>query len=438
MNLNFSYTNSLIDPERIKNTATSLSDYAVELAAVVDAGNYDHDAASLVLPRDKSNLEIVGKVAAEKSPDKIKFIVLIGIGGSNLGTQAVYEALNGTEHNFTRSGGARILFLDTTAAKKTQNLLSLLENECNSPEELLIIAISKSGGTTETVAGLEFMNAKLSVKFPQLTERMVFISDEGSPFWNMAEQNGISVLPLPKKVGGRYSVLSAVGLLPLKLAGVDTEMLLQGAEEVCQIGVQASPDLNMPMVSAVLTYLHSLNGLKINNSFFFNPELEAVGRWYRQLMGESIGKQNNLEGEEVHSGITPVVSIGSTDLHSMAQLYFGGPRDKFTTLVYHSQKEMQIGLPEKLRFEGLVKGIAGKSFPGIMDAIYGGVKAAYLNNKLPFTEISLEQIDAKTVGSLLQFKMIEMMYLAKLLNVNAFDQPNVEDYKLETKKLLEN
>jgi len=193
---------------------------------------------------------------------------------------------------------------------------------------------------------------------------------------------------------------------------------------------------NYAMLSAGITYHYWAEHVRISNSFFFNPEMESAGKWYRQLMGESIGKSHNLDGEEVHAGITPIVTIGSTDLHSMAQLYSGGPRDKLTTIIYSSQTQIKTDLPRELEFAGLVDGIAGKDFAKIMDAIVGGVKAAYLKNELPFMEVGFSEITARTVGAFLQFKMLEEMYLARLLNVNAFDQPNVEDYKLETKKLL--
>ena len=164
--------------------------------------------------------------------------------------------------------------------------------------------------------------------------------------------------------------------------------------------------------------------------------MESVGKWYRQLTGESIGKRENLDGEEAHEGITPIVSIGSTDLHSMAQLFYGGPHDKLTTLVYAKQSPAEVKVPQDLVFPGLVDDITGKSYKEIMQAIYGGVKKAYEKNGLPYMEILFPEISEYTVGQFLQFKMCEMMYLAQLLNVNAFNQPAVEDYKSETRELL--
>jgi glucose-6-phosphate isomerase len=152
-------------------------------------------------------------------------------------------------------------------------------------------------------------------------------------------------------------------------------------------------------------------------------------------MGESIGKEKDTKGNKVNSGITPTVSTGSTDLHSMAQLYIGGPKDKVTTFVYANTNN-DILVPEDQLMQGLVEGIQNKPAKQIMNAILEGTKIAYKNVEHPYMEILLDDLNEYSLGEFLQFKMIEMMYLGKLLNVNTFDQPNVEDYKKETKKIL--
>ncbi len=130
------------------------------------------------------------------------------------------------------------------------------------------------------------------------------------------------------------------------------------------------------------------------------------------------------------------MSIGSTDLHSMAQLYFGGPMDKFTTFVYAQDDNRKISLPDSLSLGGLVEGIEGKDVFFMMKSILSGVKIAYKKNKLPYMEMRLNNINEYSLGQFLQFKMIEMMYIAHLIGIDAFDQPNVEDYKNETRSIL--
>ena len=178
-------------------------------------------------------------------------------------------------------------------------------------------------------------------------------------------------------------------------------------------------------------------GYVINDNFFFHPELESVGKWYRQLMGESIGKEHSLDGNVVHTGITPTVSLGSTDLHSVGQLYLGGPKDKLTTFVAAPNTLVRVTVPEHRIFPDLVPMIDGKTAENVMDAILEGVKVAYQKAELPYMQVTLDAINEESLGAFLQFKMLEMMYLGVLLNVNSFDQPNVEAYKVETKRILE-
>jgi glucose-6-phosphate isomerase len=153
-------------------------------------------------------------------------------------------------------------------------------------------------------------------------------------------------------------------------------------------------------------------------------------------MAESIGKEFNKKEERVNIGLTPTVSIGSTDLHSMAQLYLGGPYDKFTTFVRIKKSRSCLKVPSVEGYSELVSEIKGKSLMDIMDATLEGTKAAFRSGKRPFIEITLPDKSEHAIGQLLQLKMMETIFLGKLLNVNPFDQPNVESYKRETRKIL--
>ena len=166
----------------------------------------------------------------------------------------------------------------------------------------------------------------------------------------------------------------------------------------------------------------------IHDTFLFEPDLEGFGKWYRQLTGESIGKMGK--------GITPTVSVGTTDLHSVAQLYFDGPKDKFTTFVSVADHGKDFIIKSKENIDELVPHISGKSFGKVLAAILTAVKATYQKQQLPFVSIELPELSEETLGALLQVKMMEMMYLGKLMGVNPFDNPGVEGYKEETRKLL--
>jgi glucose-6-phosphate isomerase len=153
-------------------------------------------------------------------------------------------------------------------------------------------------------------------------------------------------------------------------------------------------------------------------------------------LAESIGKEKNMEGRIVHEGITPTTSIGPTDLHSMAQLYLGGPNDKFFRIVTIDSPPKDLRIPPSKEIEELAPNASGKRLSQIMDAISGGLKAAYSSRSIPFVHVRMADLSERSVGALLQMEMIEVMLLAKLFGVNAFDQPAVEEYKKEAKKLL--
>ncbi len=187
---------------------------------------------------------------------------------------------------------------------------------------------------------------------------------------------------------------------------------------------------NPAMMSALIQYYHYKRGVSINDLFLFSVDLEAMGKWYRQLMAESIGKEFDRQGKQVLMGITPTISLGSIDLHSVAQLYLGGPRDKCTTFVTVEKNTHTIVVPQ----DGA--GLGGKTFSEIMHALSEGTKEAYLKNNRPFCSVVVPEKSEYSIGQFLQFKMIEVMYLGFLCNVDPFDQPNVEMYKREAQRIL--
>ncbi|HJP96835.1 MAG TPA: hypothetical protein VJ843_05710 [Candidatus Saccharimonadales bacterium] len=418
-------------------TLPAIDDYTARLRQVVAAGDYEAAEASLNLPKDTGLLQEVRTLAEQKVSPNLKYSVVVGIGGSNLGTKAVYDAILGARDSLRPQGEEfpKLLFAETTDPEWLLGAQHLIEN-LHSPDEILVTVISKSGGTAETIANFEIIAAELAEKLGDVHDRFVVITDEGSKLWEAASTQNIARLSLPGQVGGRYSVLSAVGLFPLQTVGIDIAQLQQGASQMLDACLKEG-GRNLAAQSATVLAAHLQKGYTINDNFFFHPELESVGKWYRQLMGESVGKERSLTGETVHTGITPTVSLGSTDLHSVGQLYLGGPKDKLTTFVSAPNKLVNVQVPQNRIFPDLVPMINGKTAENIMDAILQGVQIAYQKADLPYMQVTLDAINEESLGAFLQFKMLEMMYLGQLLNVNSFDQPNVEAYKVETKRLLE-
>lgn len=427
--MKFQYKNTTtLTEQQIQETASKLDEYKNHLQQVISAGNYEAAESSINLPTDEELLNNVEKMITKKKTNTLKYIVVIGIGGSNLGTKAIYDALYGYYDLYEPDRFPKMIFLDTQDEIILSKIVPLLQR-CASKDEFLINAISKSGGTTETMTNLELLSSALSQKFSDISDRIVFTTDEGSNMHKKATELAIDSLLMPKQVGGRFSVLSAVGLFPLGLAGFDIVKLRRGAANMRELcGKRSFAEDNPAMISASILYMLSTLRKTINDNFIFLPQLESLGKWYRQLMGESVGKDGK--------GITPTVSIGSTDLHSVGQLYLGGPKDKITTFIYTTEKLTETSVPDELIFN-LVPVIQGKKIHSIMNAIVEGTKIAYINQELPYMEIGFEKIDEESLGEFLQFKMLEMMYLGKLMTVNTFDQPHVELYKIETKRILE-
>ncbi len=381
-------------------------------------------------------LEVLNQVERSWNT-QLSYVVVIGIGGSNLGAKAVYDALRGNPSG--EKGSPSLLFFDTVSASPLSVFEELLHTKIQYPEEIVVNLISKSGGTTESIANFEIIYAMLVKRFSgtegeaRVRSRVVLTTDHDSKLWKLGEKEEIALLSLPKNIGGRFSVFSAVGLFPLALVGVDINALLAGAKDVIDSFLTKE---NHALRFAEGVYRSEKYGASILNFFFFNPELESLGKWARQLYGESLGKQYDKRGKEVHAGITPIVSIGSTDLHSMAQLYLGGPRDKITLFVYVPERS-HVKVPKHGLFLGLVPSVAGKSPEAIMQAIYSGTVAAYHTHRLPYCEAFLPAISPYALGMFLQWHMLAVMYLGEMWHLNTFDQPNVEDYKRVTKQLLE-
>lgn len=432
--MKFQFQNSLINESQIKTSAQNLVPYIQHLKEVVSSANYEAAESSINLSTDAALLGQVMAMKDKKVSPELKYIIDIGIGGSNLGTKAIYDAFYGHYDMLQPDRFPKMIFLDTTDEVALTHCVALIST-LKTKQEILVNAISKSGGTTETIVNLELVMKALTTRFPEVMDRFVITTDDGSKMHQSAQQMGIDTLTLPKQVGGRYSVFSPVGLFPLSVCGFDINSLLTGAKTMREQCLAEDPLNNPALVSAIILFSLSTQGKNINDNFIYAPQLESLGKWYRQLMGESIGKEHDLNSNVVRAGITPTVSIGSTDLHSVAQLYLGGPKDKITTFISSEKSQSDLPVPSALQFP-LVEGIAGKPVSSIMLAILEAVKIAYSKQQLPFMHVSLETVDEKSLGEFMQFKMIEMMYLGKLMNVNAFDQPHVELYKVELKKIL--
>lgn len=413
---------SQITKDQIENNFQKLNDYLIRINKVAATENYTYEESSINLPFDEGILTEVYRLKQTYCSKKPKYILDVGIGGSNLGTKAIYDALYGNFDIVEPDRFPKMLFADTSNPSFLTRLYNFT-SQIKNPEDIIVNVISKSGKTTETLVNLEVIAGSM----PFIKDRLVITTNYNSDLWRTARSMKIDCLPIPNKVGGRYSVFSSVGLFPLACMDMDLADLLQGAMEARNACIDINLYKNPAVLSAIILFENYKKGKLINDNFFFNSELESLGKWYRQLMSESIGKDGK--------GITPTVSIGSTDLHSMAQLYLGGIKDKIFTFISANTINEDISVPQD-QFMDILSEIENKSAKEIMNAILIGIKTAFAKNEIPFMEIILDNISPNSLGRFMQFKMLEMMYLGKLLDVNSFDQPSVEEYKIETRKIL--
>ncbi|MCX5922182.1 MAG: hypothetical protein NTX86_02550 [Candidatus Dependentiae bacterium] len=433
--IEFHYKDScLMSQDELKTIGKQLEP-EIKVARQALTTGYDSDYASINLSTDTHLLNTVQAVIQEKKALKPMMLVVIGIGGSNLGTMAVHEAIQGKFYN-EQHPALKVYWADSVDADYIGALCGLLEQELQRGGQVLLNVVSKSGATTETIANFQVLLPILKNHRPEDYFRyVVATTDKDSALWHVAQQEKFVCLEIPKKVGGRYSVFSAVGLFPLGMLGVDIKELLEGARSMMPEFTDTDITNNPAALSAAILATHYKKGLHIHDTFLFANQLESVGKWYRQLMGESIGKEFNRNSERVCVGMTPTVSVGSTDLHSVGQLYLGGPKDKVTTFVTVCSSA-SLSVPYMQGYNQLVEDIQGRSLSTIMDAIIDGVQIAYTKGSLPYVSFKLTALSPFFLGQFLQCKMLEIMYLGYILDVNPFDQPNVELYKQETRKRL--
>lgn len=350
-------------------------------------------------------------------------VLVLGIGGSALGAKALNAALGGS--------GARLHFVDNVEPEPVAALLDRLD-----PAATLVNVISKSGTTAETMAAfliaLDWLRRAMG---PRWKDRVVVTTDpERGVLRPYAERHGLVAFEIPPDVGGRFSVFSPVGLLPLALAGVDVAGLLAGAR---MAGALARADAagNLPAQTALAQYLAWRKGQRISVLMPYSTRLALLPAWFVQLHAESLGKAYDRSGSRVHVGPTPLAAVGATDQHAQVQLFREGPFDKLVVFVRHQQADRDLTLPAEEGLEELGY-LFGKSLFQLLRAEAAATAHALAEARRPNYTIVLEQVDAYHLGWLLQHLMWQTAFLGELFDVNAFDQPGVELGKRYTYALL--
>jgi len=341
-----------------------------------------------------------------------KNIIVIGIGGSSLGAKAIDSLL---AHK--RDNGKNIIFFENSdPVDISSKLQSFVKNNC------AIILISKSGGTIETISTFKTVVARLNIDFTSAdSHRVIAITDPGSILSQFASEYDIKEFNMPSNVGGRFSVLTSVGLVPLFLAGYDVDGLLDGAGEF----VKSFFDRNEEHLLKKAYYLYQNRDSKsINVIFSYANCLENLSKWYVQLWGESLGK---VDKNGNHVGLTPIGLTGSVDQHSFLQLIIEGPRDKTVTFMNIDDFENDTSIPNiSLKHIEKTDYINGNSFNTLINAQCDATMQSVVDSGVPADKISLSVADEKNVGSLIMYFELLTSLVGAMLDINTYNQPGVE------------
>ncbi len=394
--------------------------------------------------RENSELGRIFKLA-NSIHNEIDAAVVLGIGGSYMGARAMMDACCDPYHNeLSRAGRGsrpRMYFegnnVDNDASAA---LLSRLAagGHGQAPEEKkwAIVVISKSGGTMETAVSFrQFMSAlesSLGDQADDSLKRLVIpVTGESGKLHSLATELGCQeIFGVPDGVGGRFSVLSSVGILPAAMLGLDCMKLLQGAADMNEHFRTAAYDDNVVLQYVAVNHLLSKHrGKSIRVMSVWSKALEAVGMWYDQLLAESNGKQG--------LGVTPMTTVNTRDLHSRHQQHQQGANDKvFNNVIVESYRCDPLAVGESARNQDTLNDIANKTLPEIMDAAIRGTNEALHTDGRPTTDIVLPTIDTYYLGQLFQMLMIATVIEGRLLGVNPYGQPGVEQYKVNMNKNL--
>lgn len=364
-------------------------------------------------------------------------VVSIGIGGSYLGNRVLRDALLGTRWNELprplRGDRPELHFagqhLDPLEARDLVRLLRARARPGGAPFRVVVLAISKSGTTTETLATtLSLLRALEGV--PGLERSFAALTAPGSVLAELAGRHGGELLPFPEGIGGRWSVLSPVGLVTAAVTGVDVRALLAGGRAMRDGLLAADGDLSRDpaLLYALLHHLHGRAGRTQAVFMPYGERLKALSEWYVQLLAESLGKARDRAGRTVHAGRTPIVAVGTTDMHAQTQLHQEGPRDKTVTTLDVAEwgpAEAADQVPQ----DPVAKALAGKPFARLNTIARESNEEALAGDGRPSDALVLERLDARTLGGLLVLLMASVAYEGELLDVCAYDQPGVEAYK---------
>ncbi len=411
------FDDARVTETKLKNNQKRLQSYRQEIEVIGTTMDVSVPEFSLYYPKSLQLNDVLDSL--KQQAKSVKHVILLGIGGSSLGLEAVHAVLDNDR--------TKLSVLDTVSVSRLEEVRQEL-TRYKKASQIAVCIISKSGGTTETLVNASVILEDLIGKFgADFYTQVYFIGNPGTDFMKQGKRLRANVLPMPVSIGGRYSVATEVGLVPLVLLGHDVDEFIAGYLDANSATLES-------VVAESASRLALYQTLKFPHYTFFAFEsrLEKLGKWYRQLFAESLGKETTKTGKKNTTVMVPTIAT-AVELHSVGQLYMSGVAEAYTDFVSFDDEILDVMIPKQAT---LAKNLRGYSIQEVATAIYGGVIGAYQTRQLPYRATVFEENLAYSLGQFMAMRLREVMYVAHLLDLNAFDQPNVELYKEKTKEIL--
>lgn len=426
MKIDFEGCSSFTDCKEYSSYAAQADKACEVLLSGTGAGN--GFTGWLTLPQDTREDILSGceEICREWSRKGVDLVTVLGIGGSYLGAKCAIEALS---HSFIgRQDAPKVVFAGNNLSEDYMAELLDLAAKSN----VACVVISKSGTTTETAVAFRIIKKFIEDRYgaAEAAGRIVAVTDAArGALKTLSTTKGYRTFVIPDNVGGRFSVLTPVGLLPVALAGFDIRKLIEGAREASVELRSDGADNPAKRYAAMRNYLYAAKGRRIEVLVNYNPKLRYFGEWWKQLFGESEGKGGK--------GIFPASADFTTDLHSLGQMFQDGERILFETVLNVENPSRSVRIEKEEEDLDQLNYLAGKSIDFCNKMAMEGTTLAHIEGGVPQIRISFDRIDEWNLGYLFYFFEFACGISAYMLGVNPFDQPGVEAYKKKMFKLLE-
>ncbi|MBE5796417.1 MAG: glucose-6-phosphate isomerase [Clostridiales bacterium] len=427
MNLKLTGLNGFVAPAEMENMSALVNTVNEVLLSGKGAGNDFLGWLDLPVNYDKEEFARIQQ-AAKKIQGESKVLVVIGIGGSYLGARAAIEFVNGQMYNGVRPEGIPEIYFagNNISSSYLNDIIKIIGDR-----DFSVNIISKSGTTTEPAIAFRVFKKMLEEKYGKegAKGRIYATTDKArGALKNLADTEGYETFVVPDDVGGRFSVLTAVGLLPIAAAGIDIEAMMKGAQEAREICKDGTVETNPSMQYAALRNILLNKGKTTEILVNYEPALTMMGEWFKQLFAESEGKDQK--------GIFPTAANFSTDLHSIGQFIQDGARSLFETVIWVKQPRSEAFIEEAAEDIDGLNYLAGKSVQFVNSKAYQGTLMAHMDGGTPNIIVEIDEADAYHFGYLVYFFEKACGISGYLLGVNPFDQPGVEAYKKNMFALL--